>query len=265
MRHHTGLFIPGPTNIPEPVRRALNLGMEDMRAPDFPSLTLPLFADLKKVFKTESAEVFIFPGSGTGGWEAGLTNTLSPGDRVLAARIGQFSHLWIDMCRKLGLEVEEVDCAWGEGTPVEKFGAILEADRAHQIKAVLVTHNETATGVTSDVAGMRARTECRRPPGAAVRRRRSAPSGQHRLPHGRVGGRCRGDRLAEGSDVADWARHHRRQPRRPWPPVTCQAASALLRLRRHDQANRDGYFPYTPATTMLRGLRASSTCCWRRA
>src|SRR6478752_7180749 len=155
MRHHTGLFIPGPTNIPEPVRRALNLGMEDMRAPDFPSLTLPLFADLKKVFKTESAEVFIFPGSGTGGWEAGLTNTLSPGDKVLAARIGQFSHLWIDMCKRMGLDVVEVDVEWGEGAPVERFAQILADDAGKTIKAVLVTHNETATGVTSDVAGVR--------------------------------------------------------------------------------------------------------------
>ena len=132
--------------------------------------------------------MFIFPGSGTGGWEAGLTNTLSPGDRVLRARASGNSRIYGSTCaRKLGLEVEEVDCAWGEGTPVEKFGAILEADRARQIKAVLVTHNETATGVTSDVAGVRARHECRRPPGAAVRRCGEL-SGQHRFPHGRVGG-----------------------------------------------------------------------------
>ncbi|MGD9507780.1 MAG: serine--glyoxylate aminotransferase, partial [Geminicoccaceae bacterium] len=84
MRYHPALFIPGPTNIPDAVRRAMSLPMEDMRAPDFPQLTLPLFEDLKKVFKTEAGQVFIFPGSGTGGWEAGLTNTLSPGDKVLA-------------------------------------------------------------------------------------------------------------------------------------------------------------------------------------
>ena len=108
MRYHPALFIPGPTNIPDAVRRAMNIPMEDMRAPDFPQFTLPLFEDLKKVFKTETGQVFIFPGSGTGGWEAGLTNTLSPGDRVLAARIGQFSHLWIDMCKRLGLDVVEV-------------------------------------------------------------------------------------------------------------------------------------------------------------
>ena len=111
MRYHTALFIPGPTTIPEQVRRAMDVPMEDMRAPDFPKFTLPLFEDLKQIFRTETGQVFLFPGSGTGGWEAGLTNTLSPGDRVLAARIGQFSHLWIEMCKRLGLDVVEVDVA----------------------------------------------------------------------------------------------------------------------------------------------------------
>ncbi|HEX6013660.1 MAG TPA: aminotransferase class V-fold PLP-dependent enzyme, partial [Geminicoccaceae bacterium] len=155
MRYHTALFIPGPTNLPEAVRRSLDVPMEDMRAPDFPSFTLPLFQDLKKIFRTETGQVFVFPGSGTGGWEAALSNTLSPGDRVLAARIGQFSHLWIDMCKRLGLEVEEVDVEWGEGVPVERFAEILAADKDRRIKTVLVTQNETATGVTSDVPGVR--------------------------------------------------------------------------------------------------------------
>src|SRR5918993_3668877 len=105
MRYHPALFIPGPTNIPDEVRRAMNVPMEDMRAPDFPKLTLALFEDLKRVFKTETGQGFIFPGSGTGGWEAGLTNTLSPGDTVLASRIGQLSHLWIGMCKRIGLDV----------------------------------------------------------------------------------------------------------------------------------------------------------------
>ena len=87
------VFIPGPTNIPERLRRACNVPMEDQRAPDFPSFTLPLFQDLKKIFRTESGQVFLFPGSGTGGWEAAITNTLSPGDKVLASRFGHFSHL----------------------------------------------------------------------------------------------------------------------------------------------------------------------------
>ncbi|RYI00524.1 MAG: aminotransferase class V-fold PLP-dependent enzyme, partial [Acetobacteraceae bacterium] len=148
MHYHSGLFIPGPTNVPDVVRRAMNLPQEDMRSPDFPKLTLPLFADLKKVFKTQTGQPFIYPSSGTGGWEAVLTNTLNPGDKVLVSTFGQFSALWADMCQRLGFETEVVEAEWGEGVPLEKFADILAADREHRIKAVLGTHNETATGVT---------------------------------------------------------------------------------------------------------------------
>src|SRR5689334_17181191 len=159
-----GLFIPGPTNVPDRVRRAMDIPMEDQRAPDLPEFTLPLFQDVKKIFKSADGQVFLFPSSGTGGWEAALTNTLSPGDKVLASRFGQFSHLWIDMCQRLGLEVEIVDVEWGEGVPVETFAEILAADAGHKIKAVLACHNETATGVTSDIAGVRrALNETRHP------------------------------------------------------------------------------------------------------
>ncbi len=115
MSARNALFIPGPTNMPEAVRRAMDIPLEDQRAPDFPAFSLGLFRDLKKVFKTTEGQVFLFPGSGTGGWEAALTNTLSPGDRVLAARFGQFSHLWIEMCRRLGFEVEVIEGEWGRG------------------------------------------------------------------------------------------------------------------------------------------------------
>ena len=91
-----GLFIPGPTNVPQEVRLAMDISMEDQRAPDLPAFTLPLFADVKKVFKTEMAQVFLFPASGTGGWEAAMTNTLSPGDKVLIARLGQH---FVLLCR----------------------------------------------------------------------------------------------------------------------------------------------------------------------
>jgi alanine-glyoxylate transaminase/serine-glyoxylate transaminase/serine-pyruvate transaminase len=152
----THLFIPGPTNIPEPVRQAMNVPMQDMRAPDFGDLTLGLFRDLKAVLRTEAGEVMIFPGSGTAAWEAAITNTLNPGDKVLMARHGQFSHLWVEMAERLGLDVEVIDVAWGAGCPVAEFERRLGADRTGAIKAVFVTHNETATGVTSDVAGVRA-------------------------------------------------------------------------------------------------------------
>ena len=98
----------------------------------------------------------IFPSSGTGGWEAAITNTLSPGDRVLVARYGMFSHRWIDMCQRHGLDVQVIECPWGSGAPADRFAEALRADTAHEIKAVLVTHNETATGVKSDIAAVRA-------------------------------------------------------------------------------------------------------------
>ncbi|TIP48383.1 MAG: steryl acetyl hydrolase [Mesorhizobium sp.] len=105
MAGFTHLFIPGPTNIPEQVRQAMNLPMEDMRASSFPNLTLPLFEDIKRVFKNETGRVFIYPSSGTGAWEAAMTNVLSPGDKVLMSRFGQFSHLWVDMAERLGFGI----------------------------------------------------------------------------------------------------------------------------------------------------------------
>src|SRR6056297_3135749 len=106
----THLFIPGPTNVPEDVRQAMNVPIQDMRAPDFGSLTLGLFADLKRVMQTRTGEVMIFPGSGTAAWEAAITNTLNPGDKVLMSRFGQFSTLWVDMAERLGLAVRSSTC-----------------------------------------------------------------------------------------------------------------------------------------------------------
>ena len=115
-RNH--LFVPGPTNVPDRILRAMHRAMEDHRSSDFPGLTGPLFQDLRKIFKTTTGQAFIFPASGTGAWEASLSNTLSPGDKVLAARFGMFSHLWIDMAQRLGLDVEVLDAEWGEGAPI---------------------------------------------------------------------------------------------------------------------------------------------------
>ncbi|MFD2206819.1 aminotransferase class V-fold PLP-dependent enzyme [Kiloniella antarctica] len=155
MAGRNSLFIPGPTNMPEHIRLAMDVNTEDHRASSAPEFMVPLFEDLKKVFRTEKGEVVVFPSSGTGGWEAAITNTLSPGDKVLTARFGQFSSLWIDSCRALGIEVEDIDVPWGEGAPVGAIAARLAADTDHEIKGVVVCHNETATGVTSDVKGVR--------------------------------------------------------------------------------------------------------------
>ena len=149
------LFIPGPTNVPDDVRMAMNVPMQDQRGPEFGAMTLGILSDLKRLFRTTRGEVLLFPGSGTGAWEAAITNTLNPGDRVLMARHGQFSTLWAEMATRLGLQVDVNDVAWGAGTPVSEFARKLAADRKGEIKAVFVTHNETATGVTSDVAAVR--------------------------------------------------------------------------------------------------------------
>lgn len=149
------LAVPGPTNMPYEVQRAMEVPLEDHRAPDFPNFTLPLFADLKTIFRTETGRVFVFPGSGTGGWEAAISNLLSAGDKVLTSSFGQFSTLWVKMCRDFGLDVQNFDVTWGMGVPLEDYNSALSADKVHAIKAVLVCHNETATGVTSDVKAVR--------------------------------------------------------------------------------------------------------------
>jgi len=256
MSARTALFVPGPTNVPEAIRRAMDVPMEDHRAPDFPDFVLPLLQDLKRVFKTRSGQVFVFPGSGTGGWEAAITNTLSPGDKVLAARFGQFSHLWIDLCQRHGLDVEVIDVAWGEGTPVERFAERLAKDAGHAIKAVLVCHNETATGVTSDVAAVRrALNASDHPALLCVDGVSSIASIDFRMDDWAVdlavAGSQKGFMLPAGLAMVAAS------------PKALEAAKVAKSHRCYFdfadmiKTNKDGYFPYTPATTLLRGLRAS--------
>ncbi len=250
------LFVPGPTNVPDRVLRAMHRPMEDHRSSDFPALALPLFENLKKIFKTSTGQAFIFPASGTGAWEASLSNTLSPGDRVLAARFGMFSHLWIDMAQRLGLQVDILDAEWGEGAPVERYQEALAADKGHRIKAVLFTHNETATGVTSDVAGVRrALNETRHPALLMVDGVSSIASIDFRMDEWGVDlavtGSQKGLMLPAGLGIV------------------CASQKALgmydqAKLPRvffdfgdMRKANATGYFPYTPSLPMLYGLRES--------
>lgn len=155
MTSQNPVFIPGPTNIPEVLRKAVDMPTIDHRSPAFGKILHPALAGVRKVLKTVDGQVFVFPATGTGGWEAAISNTLSPGDKVLATRNGMFSQRWIDMCQRHGLAVEVVTQPWGEGVPADRFEEILTADIAHQIKVVLATHNETATGVKSDIAAVR--------------------------------------------------------------------------------------------------------------
>ena len=155
MSDQNPVFIPGPTNIPDVLRKACDMPTLDHRSAVFDAILKPALAGVKKVLKTEKGEVVIFPSSGTGGWEAAISNTLSAGDKVLAAQQGMFSQKWIDMCERHGLDMQVFEVEWGEACPVDSYAEALLADTNHEIKAVLVTHNETATGVLSDVAAVR--------------------------------------------------------------------------------------------------------------
>eukprot|EP00200_Dunaliella_tertiolecta_P004805 CAMPEP_0202339556 /NCGR_PEP_ID=MMETSP1126-20121109/1365_1 /ASSEMBLY_ACC=CAM_ASM_000457 /TAXON_ID=3047 /ORGANISM="Dunaliella tertiolecta, Strain CCMP1320" /LENGTH=452 /DNA_ID=CAMNT_0048930119 /DNA_START=317 /DNA_END=1675 /DNA_ORIENTATION=+ len=152
-RNH--LFVPGPVNIHDRVLRAMNVPGQNHRDPWFAEFYKEVLEDSKFVFQTKEATPFIFPSTGTGGWESALQNTLSPGDKVVTFRYGQFSHLWIDMQQRMGLDVHAVDVPWGEGVHEDKLEQILKQDTGKKIKAVCVVHNETTTGVTSDVKGCR--------------------------------------------------------------------------------------------------------------
>ncbi len=149
------VFIPGPTNIPEDIRKACDMPTLDHRSPKFANVFKPAVAGVRRVLNMRDGEVILLPSTGTGGWEAAVSNTFSAGDKVLAARFGMFSHRWIDLCQRHGLAVQIIETPWGEGAPLEAIETALRADSSHEIKAVLATHNETATGVRSDIAGIR--------------------------------------------------------------------------------------------------------------
>ena len=252
----THLFIPGPTNVPETVRQAMNVPMQDMRAPDFGDVTLSLFRDLKSVFRTKTGTVMMFPGSGTGAWEAGITNTLNPGDKVLMARHGQFSTLWAEMAERLGLDVQLVDVPWGAGVPVREFERQLAADTDDQIKAVFVTHNETATGVTSDVAAVRrALDENFHDALLFVDGVSSIGSLEFRMDDWGVDlaitGSQKGLMLPAGLGILAVSEKAMALAE------TSTSRRAYFEFSDMVKLNADGYFPYTPPTQLLHGLRKS--------
>ena len=252
----THLFIPGPTNIPEQVRMAMNLRMEDMRSPEFPKFTLPIFEELKKVFKMKDGRVFIYPSSGTGAWEAAISNTLNRGDKVLMSRFGQFSLLWVDMAERLGLDVVLCDEEWGTGVPLDKYADILAKDKAHEIKAVFATHNETATGVTSDIAGVRKALDAAKHPALLmVDGVSSVASLDMRMGEWGVdccvSGSQKGFMLPTGLGILAVSQK----------ALDAHKSSTMNRcffsFEDMIKANDLGFFPYTPATQLIRGLRAS--------
>jgi alanine-glyoxylate transaminase / serine-glyoxylate transaminase / serine-pyruvate transaminase len=256
MRGQNPVFIPGPTNIPDQLRHAMNVQTMDHRAPDFGDVLAPVLRDLKKVFRSKTAEIITFPSSGTGGWEAAVTNTLSPGDKVLIARYGMFSHRWIDLCQRHKLDVEVIECDWGTGAPADRFGEALAADKDHQIKAVLVTHNETATGVLSDIGAVRkAMNGANHPAMLYVDCVSSLGSMDFRMDDWGVdlaiSGSQKGFMLATGMAIVAVSQKAMAATKTATCPRT------FFDFHDMKNANANGGFPYTPPLNLIFGLRAS--------
>ncbi len=256
MTHRSGrhfLQIPGPTNVPDRVLRAIDFPTMDHRGPDFAHLGKEVLQGMKAVFKTRG-DVIIYPASGTGAWEAALVNTLSPGDRVLMAETGQFATLWQKLASRLGLVVDFIPGDWRHGADAAQIEARLKDDKAHAIKAVCVVHNETSTGVTSRIPLVRkALDRVHHPALLMVDTISSLASIDYRHDEWEV------DVTVAGSQKGLML-----PPGLSFNAVSAKAmaASKAARLPRSywswDEMlgpNKAGYFPYTPATNLLYGLR----------
>ena len=246
------LQIPGPTNVPDRVLRAIDHPTMDHRGPEFGVLGLEILSNLRRIFQTEGP-VVIYPASGTGAWEAALTNTLSPGDRVLMCRTGWFATLWKDMAERLGLDPVFIDTDWRRGADVPALAATLNGDTGHRIKAVCVVHNETSTGSVSQISEVRAALDAAGHPALLlVDTISSLASIDYR--HDAwgvdvtVAGSQKGLMLPPGlsfnavSEKALKATAGAKLPRSYWD------------WRPMLEANQTGFFPYTPGTNLLYGL-----------
>ena len=258
MKHQSGrhfLQIPGPTNVPDRVLRAIDGATVDHRGPEFQEMSKEVLAGLKQVFKTRSP-VVIFPASGTGAWEAALVNTLSPGDRVLMFETGHFATLWLNMAKRLGLDPVLVPGDWRHGIDPAQVEAKLAEDKGNSIKAVMAVHNETSTGVTTRIAEVRkAIDRAKHPALFMVDTISSLASIDYRHDEWgvdvTVAGSQKGLMLPPGlsfncvSDKALAAAKTAKLPRSYWNWEEMLAS------------NKDGWFPYTPATNLLYGLRVA--------
>jgi alanine-glyoxylate transaminase/serine-glyoxylate transaminase/serine-pyruvate transaminase len=246
------LQIPGPSNVPDRVLRAIDYPTIDHRGPEFAALGKSVIAGMKKVFKTE-ADVVIYPSSGTGAWEAALVNTLSPGDLVLMSETGHFASLWKKLAAKLGLEVEFLEGDWRHGADPERIAARLKADGAHQIKAVCVVHNETSTGATSRIAQVRSAIDRSGHPALLMVDTISSLASVD----------YRHDEWGVDVTVAGSQKGLMLPPGLSFNAISAKArtASKSAKLRRSYwdweemlAITPTGYFPYTPATNLLYGL-----------
>lgn len=249
------LQVPGPSNVPDRILRAVARPTIDHRGPEFGRLALGLLEDLKPVFKTKG-KVMIFPSSGTGAWEACLANTLSPGDKIVMFETGQFATLWKNMAVDLGLDVNFVASDWRHGVDQAGLESILREDRNHAIKAVCVVHNETSSAVTNSIPMVRnVMNRAKHPALLLVDTISSLASMDFRHDEWEVdvavAGSQKGLMLPPGlgfnavSEKAFAAAKSARMPKSYW------SWDAML------GQNKTGYFPYTPATNLLYGLRES--------
>lgn len=255
MSFQNPVFIPGPTNMPEEIRLACHMPTIDHRSPVFGRILHPCLDGVRKVLKSESAHIFIFPSTGTGGWETTLTNTLSAGDKVLVARNGMFSHRWIDMCQRHGLDVQIVETPWGDGLPVAAYEAILKADTDHTIKAVLATHNETATGVKSDIAGVRKALDAAHPALFFVDGVSSIGSMDFRMDEWGVDvavtGSQKGFMLPAGLAIVGFSEKAR---------TACETAKlprTFFDIKDMEKGYAANAFPYTPPVGLMNGLKTA--------
>ena len=247
------LQIPGPTNVPDRVLRAIDNPTMDHRGPAFGEMSRGLLADIKKVFKTDN-HVIIYPASGTGAWEAALVNTLSPGDRVLMYETGQFATLWLNLAERLKLEAEFVPGDWRHGVDPAAVEERLVADKAHEIKAVCMVHNETSTGVASRVAEVRAAIDRAKHPALfMVDTISSLGSIDYRHDEWKVdvtvAGSQKGLMLPPGlsfNAISDKALEASK---------SSELTKSFWAWDEMIATNATGYFPYTPATNLLYGLR----------
>ena len=247
------LQIPGPTNVPDRILRAIEQPTIDHRSSDFKVLCREVLDGLMEVFKT-TRQVLIFPASGTGAWEAALVNTLSPGDRVLMFETGHFGTLWMELAQRLGLQPDWIPGNWREGVDPEKVEELLEADKERQIRAVCVVHNETATGVTSDVAGIRKSIDRTGHPALfMVDTISSLASMDYRHEEWKVdvtvAGSQKGLMLPPGLSFNALSAKAIETSRNAGLPRSYWNWEDMLK------ANEQSVFPYTPATNLLYGLK----------
>jgi alanine-glyoxylate transaminase/serine-glyoxylate transaminase/serine-pyruvate transaminase len=247
------LQIPGPTNVPDRIQRAMHAAVLDHRGPDFARLGREVLEGMKSIFRN-SGPVIIFPSSGSGGWEAAIVNTLSPGDKVLMYETGQFATLWQQVARRHGLDVEFVPGDWRHGIDPAEVERRLADDRHHAIKAVMVVHNETSTGVTNRIPEIRnAINAARHPALFMIDAVSSAAAIEFNQDEWQV------DVVVAGSQKGLML-----PPGLAFNSVSENALAAAKSARLHRsywdweqmlKHNAAGYFPYTPATTLLYGLR----------